>query len=219
MIEPTIKNLIQDISIVKQYISTSQESGFNDMTRLLESMSIHLFKSTHDLALINKNILEPNFPAIDLVDDTNKTAIQVTSNADAKKINHTISKFEKFGLDKKYDKLLIFGFLKSSKSLKNIPSYCSVISVGDLISILTDKNDEELIQKVRDCILQHTDFSKIHPYDDLNCLKIVLNYIDRNAIKHKISCEGSYDDMVIGLNEITELISKGTVNKKINQKA
>lgn len=219
MIELTIKNLIQEISSVQQYVKTSQESGFNDMTRLLESMSIGLFKSTHDLKLINKNFLEVNFPAIDLVDDANKVAIQVTSNADAKKIRHTISKFKKFNLEKTYNKLLIFGFLKSSKKLKDIPPYCSIISVGDLISILTDKNDEELIQEVRDCMLQHTDFSKAHPYDDLNCLKIALNYIDRNAIKHRISCEGSYDDMITGLNEITELISKGTVNRKNKTKS
>ena len=214
MIEQTIKNLIAEITFVQHYIKTSQESGFNDMTRLLESMSIKLFKATHDLTLVNNNFLKANFPAIDLSDDINKIAIQVTSNADAKKIRHTIQMFEKFKFDKKYNKLLIFGFLKSSKNLKKLPSYCSIISVGDLVSILTDKHDEELIQNVRDCILQHTDFSKTHPYEDLNCLKITLNCINRNAIKHKIYCEGSYENMSKGLNEITELISKGTINKK-----
>jgi len=50
-----------------------------------------------------------------------------------------------------------------------------------------------------------------------NCLEIVLNCIDRNAVKHRMDREGNYNKMVEGLTEITELISKGTI--KGNQKA
>ncbi len=218
MLQQTIQNLIYDISLIQQYIKTSQESGFNDMTRILESISIKVFNATHKLNLINKNQLNPNFPAIDLADDVKKIAIQVTTNADAKKIKHTVKQFEKFKLNNQYQELYIFGFLKCT-NFKDYPSYCKVIKVSDLISLITDMNDEEIVQEIIDIVQQHSDFSRIHPYDDLDCLKIILNYIDRNAIKHKIYCEGSYSNMIKGLNEISELIGKGTVNKKTKSKS
>lgn len=218
MIEQTIKNLIQHITFIKQYIKTNQESDFYDMTRILESITLNIFNVTHSLDLVNKNQSKCNFPAIDLADDVKRVAIQVTINADSSKINDTIKKFQEYELDKKYDELFIFGLLECKKKEK-YPSFCKLFNVGDLIKILTNMNNEEKIQSVIDIIEQHTDFSKIHPYDDINCLKIVLNCIDRNAIKHKMYCEGSYLDMVKGLDEISELIGKGTINKKTKSKS
>jgi uncharacterized protein YwbE len=126
--------------------------------------------------------------------------------------------FEKHRLAKDYDALMILGFVKSSK-FAALPSYCTVFSIGQLVSAVADKNDDDLAQHIVDALEQHTDFSRIHPYDDLNCLEIVLNCIDRNAVKHRMICEGNYMDMVKGLNEITELISKGTINKRSKSKA
>jgi hypothetical protein len=76
MLEQTIKNLSYDVSLVQLYILTCQDAGFTDMRRLLESLSIDLFKASHGLVLKNKNLLNPNFPAIDLVDDARRTAVQ-----------------------------------------------------------------------------------------------------------------------------------------------
>jgi len=218
MLEQTIKNLSYDVSLVQLYIKTCQDAGFTDMRRLLESLCIQLFKASHGLVLKNKNLLNPNFPAIDLVDDAQRTAVQVTSNADSRKIRHTLTMFENHKLAKDYDALMILGFLKSSKTTA-LPSYCTVLSIGQLVSAVADKNDDDLVQHIVDALQQHTDFSRIHPYDDRNCLEIVLNCIDRNAIKHRMSCEGNYHDMVKGLNEITELISKGTINNRSKGKA
>src|SRR6202035_688318 len=79
---------------------------------------------------------------------------------------------------------------------------------------VADKNDDGLAQDLVDALQQHSDFSRIHPYDDRNCLEIILNCIDRNAVKHRMACEGDYKEMVTGFNEITEIISKGTINRK-----
>lgn len=218
MLQQTLNNLQHDISLVQLYISNSQQAGFSDMTRLLESLSIRLFQATHGLKLKNKNILHPNFPAIDLADDIKRVAVQVTTNADAAKIRHTLKKFEEHKLHSDYDKLIILGFLKRSK-LKDIPSYCDVLRPADLVSELADKNDDGLAQDIVEALQQHTDFSRIHPYDDLNCLEIVLRCVDRNAIKHRMVCEGSHTEMIKGMNEITELISKGTINRRSKGKS
>lgn len=218
MLEHTLINLNADISILQRHIALNQSTGLTNMLRLLESMSIALFRATHGYDLKNKNLEIANYPAVDLVDDQKRVAIQVTSNADAKKVKHTIKQFEKYGLSKDYDKLIIFGFLKQTRSA-NLLTRCEVIGVEELIARIMDKNDESIVQCVADAIRQHIDYTKLHPYDDKNCLSIVLHCIDRSAIKHRMLCEGSHSDMMRGLNEVTELISKGTINGKARNKS
>lgn len=213
MLKEAVNNLNHDVSLLELYVKNSQEAGFSDMARLLESLAISLFNETYGYNLKNKNQIKCNFPAIDLADDEEKIAVQVTTNADAAKVRHTIKVFEENKLNKKYKKLYIYGFLKNSK-LKDIPDYCVLVKSSKIVSELMDKNDEDAVQNVIDAVKQHTDFSRVHPYDDLNCLKIILRLIDRSAIKHRMYCEGSYDDMVKGLKEITEIISKGKLGKQ-----
>lgn len=218
MLQEAVNNLNHDISLLELYIKNSQESGFSDMARLLESLSISLFKEAYGFSLENKNQIKCNFPAIDLGDDKEKVAVQVTTNADAAKIKHTIRVFEEQGLNKKYNKLYIYGFLKLSKFDK-IPDYCVLVKSSTLISQLMDKNDEDSVQNVIDAVKQHTDFSRVHPYNDIDCLKIILRVIDRSAVKHKMYSEGCYSEMVEGLREITEIISKGKIGKQNKSKS
>lgn len=218
MLHPTIMNLNQDIALVQLYLKNHQKSGFSDMTRLLESLSIKLFHATHGLNLRNQNLLQVNYPAIDLADDCARIAIQVTSNADLKKIKHTIKKFEEHNLRSRFDQLFIFGFL-DAKVPKTLPNYCVPLVPSDLVSIVIDKNDQELVQDLIDAVGQHRDYTRLHPYQDERCLEIVLRCIDRNAVKHRMVSEGSAAEMIKGLNEITELISKGTINKRSKGKS
>lgn len=95
-----------------------------------------------------------------------------------------------------------------------MPTYCEVIGPGFLIDRLVDLGYEVPVQDVLDAIRRHLDYGSIHPYDDVECLRIALGYISRNAVRHFMSCEGDINDMTRGLTEITELIGKGTVNRK-----
>ncbi|WP_345777589.1 SMEK domain-containing protein [Dyella sp. LX-1] len=169
--------------------------------------------------------LRTSFPAIDAADKTKGggIAVQVTSVADAAKVKKTIDAFEKNGpngtsIRDGFAKLYIFGFCKHTKRAK-VPTYCEVIGPGFLIDRLVDLGDEASVQGVLDAIRHHLDYASIHPYDDVVCLRIALGYISRNAVRHSMSCEGNVDDMTRGLTEITELIGKGTVNRKERSKA
>lgn len=97
MIESLINNLNQDIALLQLRINRDKDAGFNNMARLLESMSIQFFKAAGIANLISKNQIQVNFPAIDAADDNKNggIAVQVTSVADVKKINKTIATFEK----------------------------------------------------------------------------------------------------------------------------
>ncbi|WP_193087966.1 SMEK domain-containing protein [Advenella sp. FME57] len=225
MLESLIKNLNQDIALLQLRIQRDKDAGFNDMARLLETMAIQFFRALGIANLESKNQIRVNFPAIDSADDEKDggIAVQVTSVADARKIKKTITTFEKTdsagqSLLHEYASLYIFGFCKISDTVE-VPSYCKVVGPGFFVNKLVDLDDEEAIQTIVDSIRRHVDYSSLHPYSDIECLKIVLGYVGRNAVRHYVSCEGNFDDMTKGLKEISELIGKGTVNRKQKSKA
>jgi hypothetical protein len=225
LIESLIKNLNQDVALLQLSIERDKDAGFNNMARLLESISIQFFKAVGIANLKNKNQIRVNFPAIDVADDDQDggIAVQVTSVAGTAKINRTIAAFEKKDaagkcLKDEYTTLYIFGFCKASRSV-TVPNYCHVVGPSFFINRLIDLNDEERVQMIIDSVRHHVDYSAVHPYDDIECLKIALGYVARNAVRHYISCEGNVDDMTKGLREVSELIGKGTVNGKHKSKA
>jgi hypothetical protein len=225
LIESLIKNLNQDIALLQLRIERDKDAGFNDMARLLESMSIQFFKAVGIANLKSKNQIRVNFPAIDAADDDKDggIAVQVTSVADAKKISKTITTFEKKDAAGKclkdgYAALYIFGFCKASRTA-TVPNYCRVVDPAFFVGKLVDLGDEEKLQTIIDSVRRLGDYSSIHPYGDIECLKIVLGYVGRNAVRHYMSCEGNLDDMTRGLKEISELIGKGTVDGKQKSKA
>lgn len=225
MIESLIKNLNQDVALLQLRIERDKGAGFNDMARLLESMSIQFFKAVGIADLKSKNQIRVNFPAIDAADDDKDggIAVQVTSVADTTKIKKTIATFEKKDsagkcLKDGYAALYIFGFCKASKT-QDVPSYCQVVGPDFFVNMLIDLDDEERVQTITDTVRHHVDYSSIHPYGDIECLKIALGYVGRSAVTHYMSCEGSIKEMTKGLKEISELIGKGTVNGRQKSKA
>lgn len=222
VIDALIRNLQADIALLQTYIAQRQKAGFHDMERMLEALSIYMFRALNIGELVNKNQLRVNFPAIDLADDKKGIAVQVTSNASPAKIEKTIKAFEKKNeagrtLKDGYSTLYIFGFCKASKH--STPAYCKVIDPSYFIGELCDKADEDQIQSVLNAVRRHRDYSSLHPWNDKDCLEIILNTINRNAIKHMMSCEGNIFDMTLGLREISELIAKGTIQGKERAKS
>jgi hypothetical protein len=94
-----------------------------------------------------------------------------------------------------------------------------ILNIDNLVGMLLNAKSTRDIQEVVNAVRMHVDYSRLHPYDDRDCLSILLNTIDRNAIKHRMQIEGNYLDMVEGLNEITELISKGQINGQEKSKS
>ncbi|MGM7738368.1 SMEK domain-containing protein [Yersinia enterocolitica] len=222
MIDPLIRNLQTDIALLQLYIAQRQRAGFHDMERMVEALTIFMFRALRIGELENLNQIKVNFPAIDLADNKNMIAVQVTTNASPAKIDKTIAAFEKknksgISLKDKYSVLYIFGFCKTSKH--PAPTYCKLIDTSYLISELCDKADEDMIHDMLDAIRRHQDYTSLHPWDDKDSLEIILGIINRNAIKHRMTCEGSLSDMLTGFKEINEVIGKGTIQRKQRSKS
>jgi hypothetical protein len=218
MIQSLIQNLQQDIAILQHYTKQRQSTGFHDMETLIESIVKKFLNLTENLNLTRLELIKVNFPAIDLADDAAKVAVQVTTNAVRKKILKTIKTFESFDLDKRYSRLIVLGFCSSEKIALSKNGY-EIKDISDLVKTLVDIGNEEHIESIGQTIRMHNDYTRVHPYSDIDCLNILINTLDRNAIKHRMSSEGDYSAMVKGLNEITELISKGQINKKEKSKS
>lgn len=223
MLEASIRNLQSDISLLQTYIGQRQKASFHDVERMVESLTIHLFKALGIANLKNVNEFRSNAIAIDLSDENKRVAVQVTTNASVSKLRKTVENFEKVGqngrsLRASYDKLYIFGFCKWASNV-NLPSYCELVTPVVLVSRLVDRGDVDVVDDVIHAVRQHSSYKSLHPWNDRDSLEIILDVLNRNAIKHRMSCEGNVKSMTGALDEVSELIGKGTLNKKEKSKA
>ena len=86
--------------------------NYFDMNITCEYFYIHLLNCIFGWNLRNENFTQKNTSTIDLVDNDNRIAIQVTSNKSANKIHNTLKSFREKKLYEKYDKLIFIIIVK-----------------------------------------------------------------------------------------------------------
>lgn len=89
-----------------------------DINYIAENVLIPLFAEVYGYEnLKNLNQTEGmNFPAIDLADEEQRIAIQVTSDPDSEKIKETLKKFGQYRLYEKYDRLIVYILTEKQKT-------------------------------------------------------------------------------------------------------
>ena len=106
-----IKQLREGIRLAlvqfETYVKYSVKQDMTDINRYAEDFYCELLNKAFGWELRNLNQDNRNQPAIDLADDTNKIAVQVTSSRDRGKVTRTLKKFFEGKLDRKYQKLLM----------------------------------------------------------------------------------------------------------------
>ena len=55
MIDPLIRNLQSDIALLQLYIAQRKQAGFHDMERIIESLTIFMFRALKMGELVNMN--------------------------------------------------------------------------------------------------------------------------------------------------------------------
>ncbi len=86
-----IKN---QLTYIRTKVDIDNQLGLYDINKLSEDIFMHILNDVYDLNLKNANLIQENFPAIDLVDDTKKVVVQVTSTTNTTKLRDTIKKFK-----------------------------------------------------------------------------------------------------------------------------
>ncbi|MGV3629759.1 MAG: SMEK domain-containing protein [Bacteroidota bacterium] len=199
-----------------------------DSNIISEDFFAGLLNIIYDLNLQNINNIKKNSPSVDLVDEFNKIAYQVTSTNTQVKVQKTINSFLKHKLNKQFDTLKIL-LLKSK-----LPKY-SAFTNGNQVNF-TEKNIIEFndlivdIKSLNITKLQNIcDFlsKEVKYYNELNSLisqtdsKAISNYkslIKRKALLDTFYLEGSMHDFEEALREINKAFSTGLIKQGLEVK-
>lgn len=95
------------LAVWKVNIGLDNDLGLTDINSDAEDFCCGLLNIILDAKFQNLNLLQMNFPAIDLADSSCRICVQVTSTAEAEKITHTLDRFFDRGLEKDYDRLIV----------------------------------------------------------------------------------------------------------------
>lgn len=114
--ELKLKTILNEFAKWQVQIENSTSLSLYDINIFSEDLIRDLLNLIFDYKLKNANQITKNQPSIDLFDNYNRIAVQVTSTKSRTKIQSTLDKFFKEELDEKYDVLFIIILGKKQKS-------------------------------------------------------------------------------------------------------
>lgn len=113
-----IENQLREVVgrlITEVDLATNQ--GRSDVNLISEDAWIPILKEVYQCQnLINLNRRHRNFPGIDLGDEQDRVAFQVTASTDMEKVKSTLEKFKKYNHKNAFDELYIFTIRTKQKS-------------------------------------------------------------------------------------------------------
>lgn len=182
--EEILKKILNYFSYFKNQVETYNGSHLYDINTISEDFVKDLINFVYGYKLTNTNIIDNEFPAIDLGDINTRIAIQVTSNANSKKIKKTLVKFKSHDLSKDYDTLFIYSILKKQKryrcseTLENFTPENNIKDFNDLgreISHLSTEKCKEICSFIeKELRIIKTDSSKT----DANEIETIIDLIE-----------------------------------------
>jgi len=194
-------------TLITTYAQIAGDAGFSDYHKALEELVREVYSEVKGLNLVNSNAIKSNFPAVDLIDDTKKVAIQVTNTANASKVNRTIKQWANAG--KGGYSLVVIGVVKGGSSKKK---NVSVTTLAKLVA----KSSTMPIPRLTDMVnilKQHITPQVYTLTTDQACVSNLVDYLDRGAIRDLHYFEGSYEKMYDSLEECKGYLVSGMSEK------
>ncbi len=155
------KSIINSLTWLSTQVTVNNKLNLTDVNVHSENFYRDLLNLAFSYNLVNINIVDPNAAAIDLGDEENSFAIQVTSTSTLAKTRHTVSQFIEKQLHEKYSRLLILNI--TAKTVHNAPT------VGDKTYSLNTKDD---IWDIGDLAVMFNDL-------ELSKLKEISNFLNQ----------------------------------------
>jgi hypothetical protein len=87
-----IGQIVDDLDAIASQVRQRCKLGQTDLNKLLEDFFKEILNLTFKYNLRNLNIERSNVPGLDLGDQESRVAYQITSQADARKVNETLAK-------------------------------------------------------------------------------------------------------------------------------
>jgi hypothetical protein len=115
-----INRLRDELAHIVAQTEGNSAMGLTDHNKISENLICGLMREILHLAgLKNLNATErANYPAIDLADIGAKIAVQVTATATLQRVKSAISKFLKHGLDRSFDRLIVYVLARKQGSYR-----------------------------------------------------------------------------------------------------
>ncbi|WMJ72224.1 SMEK domain-containing protein [Cytophagaceae bacterium ABcell3] len=160
-----------------------------DANLFSESSICEILNSIFDYQLANINSSFKNYPAIDLADDYNKIAVQVTSTNSSVKIQETLNKFFENKLEAKYDELFLLILGNKQKRYKKFISKEDfifdegkhIIDFKDLLMFI-NKLPTKKIEQIR-VVLEQQHLSKTILKSKSNAVRVKRNLTLKKRLK------------------------------------
>ena len=118
--EIDLKAIIKHLSIWEVNLSNLNSLNLQDGNLISEHQIAQTLNCIFGYRLKNANASGKNYPAIDLIDDANSLAVQITSTPSVKKIQYTLNKFVEYRLQQTYDRLIVMILGKRQKSYPSL---------------------------------------------------------------------------------------------------
>lgn len=148
-----LDRITEILSYLKSQVELSNPGNLTDTNIYAENFYRDFLNVVFGYNLSNINILDPNSAAIDLGDEDNKIAIQVTSTSDLTKARNTVKKYNHKNLHKKYDTLIILNIAMKKKhksqllgdaNKHQLDTSSDIWDISDLIKEIGDKSVEKV---------------------------------------------------------------------------
>jgi hypothetical protein len=211
-----LNEIITLFTFLQIHIQNYVNQSFTDLTFSLENVIkdyLNVFENATE-QYENINSLKHNYPAIDLINKSKNIALQITTNADLRKVKKTLETYNRHKIV--YSNLIVIGFVKSSKASIPKVEIKGVKYLIDLAKFGSSAQKDEVYEILKNQI----PWTSLSPRDDKMSFEVVFDVINRSAIRDYTVCEGDFDKMANGLSEVKEIITTGVIKgKNIRAKA
>lgn len=172
--EDAIRSITEGIAWVAMICKYRGVIHLFDTNVISHDFWCQILNAIYDLRLQVMDRIKPNFPAIDLGDAGNKRCFQVTSEKGTDKIESTLERYVKHGLDQEFGKLqiLIIGDKQGAYKALTVPSSLSfnwqedIVDLGGLIKIIEGLETEKL-QRIEAIVAKEIKPARSHDSSDL----------------------------------------------------
>jgi hypothetical protein len=189
-----INEIVDYLCFLSRKIEMNNSLSLFDINKRAEYFYADLLNLIFGYDLKNINSFDKNAVAIDLYDDKNRIAIQVTSRSDFGKYEDTVVKFVENGFNKKYSKLIIL--VLTRKIYKHRKKF--IEKNGFVFDVESNvwSVDGEILREINNKSLD--DLRKIHEFVKDN-LKIEEGGVEVNAVNNFNLNGATFNESIINI--------------------
>jgi hypothetical protein len=193
--EQNIKYIIEKLALLQYIVRLSNKQQLYDSAKELEDFCMGLLNKINDWNLKNLNNENPNNPIIDLSDEVNKVAIQVTSDKSGNKVKETVTAFVEKQLQNTYSRLIILILVQKQDRYSlmlpqtfNFSQKNDIWDYSDLISKIKGLPPEKIIDIKNYIEIEFPTSECKIDYEKLDRFKKIINQI-QNGHEDEIKLE------------------------------